>query len=66
MESVTKYFKEENDFLFKKGEVKGEVKKDIFFVKNLISESDWSDERIALISGVSVEFVKSVRETLKK
>jgi hypothetical protein len=66
MESVSKYFKEEDDFLFERGEAKGEVKKDNFFVKNLILESDWSDERIARISGVSVEFVKGVRETLKK
>lgn len=66
MESVSKYFKEENDFLFKKGEVKGEVKKDGLFVTNLLLESDWSDERIAHIAAVSIEFVKSVRETLKK
>ncbi len=62
MESVTKFFKEENDFLFKKGE----VKKDNVYVENLILKLGLSDEQIADIGKVSIDFVRSVRARLEK
>ncbi len=70
MESVTKYFKEENDVLFKRGEIKGklqgEVEKSRNIVENLILELGLSDETIARIADVSLDFVKSIRAGLKK
>lgn len=62
MESVSTFFKEENDFLYQKGE----QKKSHSVVVNLIKELGLSDERAAKIAEVSLEFVKQVREELKK
>ena len=78
METVTKFFKEEKDFLYQKGEVKGIEKgivkgreegreeKGLEVVTNLIVNLGLPDEEVAVIAGVSVSFVKSVRVGLKK
>ncbi len=70
METVTKFFKEEKDFLYKKGEVKGREEgreeKELKFVTNLVAQSDLSDQQIAGMAEVPLSFVKSVRNSLKK
>lgn len=40
----------------------GRIEKEIIFVKNLLSATDFSDDKIAGLADVSVEFVKEVRE----
>lgn len=70
METITKFFKEENDFLYRRGEArgeaKGESKKSHTVVENLLLELGLSDEQAAKIAEVSVDFVKKVRAGLKK
>jgi hypothetical protein len=66
METVTKFFKEENDFLYRKGEVKGRKEENLKFVTYLVTQTGLSDEQIADTSGATLNFIKSVRETLKK
>ena len=81
METVTKFFKEENDFLYRKGEasgelrgelrgeargeIKGEEKKSRAVVENLIIKLDWTDEQAAEFAEVDINFVKKVRADLK-
>jgi len=74
METVSKFFREEKDFLYRKGEVKGIEKgreegreeKEIVVVTKLITELGFSDEQAANFAEVPVSFVKSVRDRLKK
>lgn len=74
METVSKFFKEENDFLYRRGETKGEIKGEIkgqekksrTFVENLILELDTSDEQAARLAEVPIDYVKKVRAELKK
>ena len=66
METVTKFFKEENDFLYQKGEVKGREEEKLKFVTNLLAQSGLPDEQIASLAGVPVSFVKTVRDRLEK
>lgn len=66
METVTKFFKEENDFLYRKGEAKGESKKSHAVVENLIIKLGFTDEQAADVAEVDVEYVKKVRAELKK
>jgi hypothetical protein len=69
-ESITKYFKEENDFLYQKGEKigeqRGEQKKEYNFIVNLLEETDFSDEKIAALTDADLELVRQIREQLKK
>ena len=66
METITKFFKEENDFLYKKGELKGEERKNHAVVENLIVKFGFSDEQAADVAAVSVEYVAKIRAELKK
>ena len=66
MQSVTKFFKEENDFLFRKGEVKGREEEKLKFVTYLVTQAGLSDEQVAEIAEVPVSSVKSVRVGLRK
>jgi hypothetical protein len=70
METVTKFFKEENDFLYQKGEIKGSTKgkeeKSHEVVKNLIIKLGLSDEQAADVAAVPVEYIAMVRAELKK
>lgn len=65
MESVSTFFKEEKDYLYRKGEAKGEAKKNYIIVENLIVKLRLSDEQAAEVAEVEVEFVKKVRAELK-
>jgi hypothetical protein len=70
METVTKFFKEENDFLYRKGEAKGETKgeekKSHAVVENLIMKLGFTDEQAADVAEVDIDYVKKVRAGLKK
>jgi hypothetical protein len=62
MISVSEFFKEENDFLYKRGE----EKKSQVVVEKLIVKLGLSDEQAADIVGVSPEYVAKIRASLKK
>ena len=70
MESISKFFKVEKDFLYirgmEEGIEKGESKKNIAFTKSLILETGFDDDKIAKLVGISADLVKEVREALKK
>jgi len=70
MVTVSKFFKEEDDFLYKRGEnkglEKGEEKKSRSVVENLLSELGLSDEQAARIAEVPLEYVAKIRASLKK
>lgn len=61
MQSVSTFFKEEDDFLYKRGQRKISYE----VAKNLILESDFSDEKIALITKVQLNFVKNLRAEME-
>jgi len=42
------------------------LEKDTFFVKNLLSLTDFSDKEIASLAGVTENFVKKFRKAKKK
>lgn len=66
METVSKFFKEEKDFLYRKGEIKAREEEKNKFVTNLIAKLGLSNEQVAEIAEVPLSFVKSVRDGLKK
>jgi len=70
MKSITKYFKEERDPLYRRGEAKGKAegieKNQELMIRNLIEQLNLSDEQIAGIAEVSVDFVKMIRIRIKK
>lgn len=66
MNTIAKFFKEENDFLYRKGEARGEAKKSLEVVENLILKLGLSDSQAAEIAKVSVDLVKEVRLKLGK
>ena len=75
MESVSTFFKEENDFLYHRGEKKGiekgiekgrqegKVESRLEVVKNLLVETDFPVAKIASLAGVTEDFVLKVKET---
>ena len=76
MESVSTFFKEEKDFLYRRGEKKGiekgiekgeeKVKRTSFeIVKNLLVETDFTVAKIASLAVVTEAFVRKVKKTLK-
>lgn len=64
MQSINVFFKEEDDFLYQRGAKNAAKKMNNKYVKSLILESDLSDERIAHIVKVDVDFVKNLRTEL--
>lgn len=62
MDTVTNFFKEENDFLYRRGE----KKKSRAVVENLIVKLGLTDEQAADVAEVEVEYVKEVRAELSK
>ncbi len=61
MDSIAKYFKEERDVLYLRGQEKEQIK----FVTNLLTQTDFDVEKIASIASVSVDFVKNIQEKQK-
>ena len=70
MESVSTFFKEEEDFLYLKGEAlgqsRGEEKKSREVVENLIVKLGLTNEQAALGAAVDITYVEKVRAELKK
>lgn len=64
MDSIAQYISEERDVLYLRGMDKGEEKASERFVGNLLAKMSLTLEQIADIAGVSVEFVKSVKQKL--
>ncbi len=68
MESISTFFKEENDLLYMLGEhrgmEKGMEKGNAKLVKYLLELTDYSIEKIAAELGVSVEFVQKIKAAL--
>ena len=64
MEKISKYFKEENDYFYRKGQ----KIKDKNFVTSLIESPNFkfTNEDIASLANVSVEFVEQIRKELKE
>lgn len=60
MDSIAKYIDEERDVAYLAGFDKGEEKN----VSNLLKKLNYSLDQIADIAGVSVEFVRQVRQKL--
>jgi hypothetical protein len=84
MESVSTFFKEENDILYMVGERRGlkkglekglekgrregrqEIKQEkVRMVKNLLTQTDFSFEKMAQIANTTVDFVKKVKESMR-
>jgi len=69
MQSVSTFFKEENDIFYRRGEERGEKrgieKKTHIVVENLLIKKGFSDEEAAEIAEVSPEYVKQVRAGLE-
>jgi len=71
MQSIAEFFKEENDFLYRKGIKKGFESTEhgrwtVDVITNLVTQSSLTDEQIAGVTDVPVSFVKSLRGGLKK
>ncbi|MFD2965733.1 MULTISPECIES: RpnC/YadD family protein [Olivibacter] len=62
METITKFFKEERDPLFRRGE----AKKSYEFIENLINQTTFDDVKIAQLAVVELDFVQKVRADLAK
>jgi predicted transposase YdaD len=66
MEAISKFFKEEKDPFFRRGEAKGREEGKMEEVENLIVKLGFSNEQAAEVAGVSVDFVEKVRATLPR
>jgi len=66
MESISTFFKEEEDYFYRKGEAKGEAKRSRTVIENLIIKLGFSDLQAAEIAEVDVQYVAKVRSELKK
>ena len=56
MDSIAEYIKEERDVLYLRGQEK--------IIESLLTKLNYSLDQIADIAGVSVDFVKSVKQRL--
>nr|WP_294875099.1 Rpn family recombination-promoting nuclease/putative transposase [uncultured Pedobacter sp.] len=70
MQSISTFFKEENDIFYRKGErigiEKGIEKNRHTVIENLLTKLGVSDEKAAEIAEVSIEYVKEIRARLDK
>lgn len=68
MDSVSKFFRVERDPYYKRGVIKGKIetseKMKHAFVKNLLMEPGFSDEQVARLAEVSIDYVQQVRAEL--
>lgn len=65
MDSLAKHIRMENDPWFKKGQEVAEKKKDEQFVESLLKNTDFDAAKIALLAGVTVEWVEELKQTLR-
>jgi hypothetical protein len=47
------------------GEKNATYKKDLAFTQSLLTQTDFSEEKIAVLVGVDIEFVQKVKASLK-
>jgi hypothetical protein len=66
MDAITKFFKEEKDPFYRKGQAKGREEGKLEEVENLITKLGLSDEQVADVAEVSVVYVANVRAALKQ
>ncbi|MCE7041037.1 hypothetical protein [Dyadobacter sp. CY312] len=66
MESISKFFKVEKDFLYIKGMEEGESKRNIAIIQSLIQGTEFDDNKIAELVGVSKDVVREIRTSAKK
>lgn len=68
MESLSKYFREDRDMFYIRGEQKGELrgleKGKTEVVKNLLLETNFTVTKIASLANVTEGFVEKVKKTL--
>lgn len=64
MDSIAKYISEERDVLYLRGQDKGIEQEQTKFVTNLLKKLDLAPEQIADIAGVSLDFVKNIKQNL--
>ncbi|MVM33079.1 hypothetical protein GO755_23765 [Spirosoma sp. HMF4905] len=65
MDSIAKFVSVEKDAAYMIGQDKAREQEQAKFVNNLLTETDFSVERVAKIAGVSIEFVQQVQQKLK-
>lgn len=65
MDSIAGIISDENDILYRRGEIKGIEKGKEVIVKNLLLNTDFTIAKIAALSDVTEAFVKKVKKTLK-
>ena len=69
MENITKYIDEKKDVAYligmDKGEERAKEKEQTRFVTNLLVDSDFTIDKIAKISGVSIAFVEQIKQKIK-
>ena len=66
MQKVSTFFKEEKDFFYKRGEAKGEERKSMLVVENLIVKLGLADHQIVELAEVDLAFVQKIRSGLNK
>lgn len=64
MESIVKYINEEKDVLYLRGRDKARQEEQTKFVSNLLHKLELTIEQIADIAGVSIDFVKEIKQKL--
>jgi hypothetical protein len=64
MESISSFFKEENDIFYRRGERKGAEGKSFEFVKKLLLANKFATPEIVNYAGVTEDFVEKVKKTL--
>jgi hypothetical protein len=64
MESISSFFKEENDIFYRRGERKGAEGKSFEVVKNLLLGTKFTIAKIASLASVTEDFVEKVKKTL--
>jgi hypothetical protein len=66
MEPISTFFKEEDDFFFQRGEVKGEARGRVEVIRNLLMKLHLTDGQAAGLAEVSVSFVHEIRKGLNQ
>nr|WP_294873988.1 hypothetical protein [uncultured Pedobacter sp.] len=64
MQSVSTFFKEENDIFYRKEERIGTEKTRHTVIENFLTKLGVSDEKATEIAEVSIEYVKEIRASL--
>ena len=66
MENITQYFVPERDPWYNKGVALGQEKKNRDFTARLLLKTDHSDDLIAILADVSVEYVEAIKKEVSQ